>query len=283
MPNIKVITDSDSSLSLELAGKYGIDIVPITIHFGEETFHTNLDITDKTLFERIDRTGKIPTTAAPPAAAFAKAYKKAFDAGADGIICICVAGTISATYTAAVNACEDCQGKKITVIDSGTISMGQGFLAMDAVEGLRAGMTHDQVVGRVNSLKNNLHIYASLSTLKYLSMSGRVGKLTAGMANLLNIRPILTMINGKLDMLEKVRTRRVAMNRLVELVVASVGNRLIDKMAIIHINNPSDAEELLLKLKEHLAVPAEVYTMEFTPGLSVHAGSGLVGANILTK
>lgn len=283
MPKVKVITDSDSSLSLQLAGDYGIDIVPITIHFGEEIFHTNLDIDDKILFERIDKTGKIPTTAAPPAAAFAKAYKKAFEEGADEIICICVASTISATYAAAVNACEDCPGKKITVIDSGAVSMGQGFLAMDAVERLRTGMTRDQVIERMDTLKNNLHLYASLSTLKYLSMSGRVGKLTAGMANLLNIRPILTMIDGKLDVLEKVRTRRAAMERLVELVVTSVGKRPIDKMAIIHINNPSDAEELLAKLKEHLEVPAKVYVTEFTPGLSVHTGSGLVGANILTK
>lgn len=283
MPKVKVITDSDSSLSLELAGKYGIDIVPITVHFGEELFHTNIDIDDKALFERIDRTGKLPTTAAPPAAAFANAYKKAFKEGYDEIICVCVASTISATYTAASNACEDCPDGKISVIDSGAVSMGQGFLAMDAVERLKAGMTREQVVERIGALKNNLHLYASLSTLKYLSMSGRVGKLTAGMANLLNIRPILTMMNGKLDMLEKVRTHRAAMDRLVELVAASVDDHPIDRMAIIHINNLPDAEILLSKLKERLKVPPDVYIMEFTPGLSVHTGSGLVGANILTK
>lgn len=283
MPKTKVITDSDSSLSLELAGKFGIDIVPITVHFGEELYHTNLDIDDKLLFEKIDKTGKLPTTAAPPAAAFAKAYKKAFAEGAEEIICICVASTISATYAAAVAACEDCPDGKITVIDSGAVSMGQGFLAMDAVENLQAGKTRAQVVERINTLKNNLHLYASLSTLKYLSMSGRVGKLTAGMANLLNIRPILTMINGKLDMLEKVRTKRAAMDRLVDLVATSVGKKSIDRMAIIHINNLPDAEELLVKLKERLVVPPNVYIMEFTPGLSVHTGSGLVGANILTK
>jgi DegV family protein with EDD domain len=283
MTKTKVITDSDSSLSLDLATRYGIEVVPITVHFGEEIFNTNVDINDKTLFERIDKTGKLPTTAAPPAFAFSKAYKKAFSEGADSIICICVASKVSATYTSAFNACEDFPGKKITVIDSNAISMGQAFIAIDAVENLKAGKTYEQVVKRAGELYKNLHLYASLSTLKYLSMSGRVGKLTAGMADLLNIRPILTMINGKLDMLEKVRTKRAAMDRLVELTCKSVGDRPIDKMAIVHINNLPDSEELLSRLKERLKVPSEVFTMEFTPGLSVHTGSGLVGANILTK
>ncbi len=283
MANVRVMTDSDSSLSLELAAQYGIDIIPITVHFGDETFYTNIDIDDRSLFERIDRTGRLPTTAAPPAFAFSKVYKKAFDEGADSIICICVASKVSATYASALSACDDFPGKKISVIDSEAISMGQGFIAMDAVEHLRLGESHDMVVARASTLHKNLCLYASLSTLKYLAMSGRVGKLTAGMADLLNIRPILTMMDGKLDMLEKVRTRKVAMDRLVELVINSVGAKEIDKLAIVHINNEKDAEELLNRLREKLTVPKEIYITSFTAGLAVHTGSGLVGANILTK
>ncbi len=90
MPKIAIVTDSDSSLTAELAAQYGIRQVPITIHFGEETYTTGVDIDDAKVFEIIDRVGKIPTTAAPPPGAFAKAYEDSFDDGADAVVCICV-------------------------------------------------------------------------------------------------------------------------------------------------------------------------------------------------
>ncbi|MEJ5202629.1 MAG: DegV family protein, partial [Anaerolineales bacterium] len=118
--------------------------------------------------------------------------------------------------------------------------------------------------------------------LKYLAMSGRVGKIAAGMANMLNIRPILTIRDGKLDMLERVRTKRVAMQRLVELVVTSVGSSSVERVAFIHVNNLEDTNLLETELRKQLSLPEEVLKVEFTPGLSVHAGDGLVGVAIVT-
>lgn len=282
MSKIQVITDTDSNLTFELAKKYGILLVPITIQFGEESFADNIEIQNPALFKKIDKLGKLPTTAAPSPAAFAKTFHASFDAGADSIICITVGSKISRTYESAINAVEEFPGKKITVIDSEFLSMGQGYMAITAVEMINAGASHEDAVAKVRSLIPRCILYGSLSTLKYLALGGRVSNLAASMANMLNIRPILCMREGKLDLLEKVRTRKVAMDRLVELLVNAVGDKSIDRICIIHVLNVEDAEFLKSKLSEKLALPAQVDFIDFGPGLSVHAGVGLVGAVILT-
>ncbi len=282
MGRVAVITDTDSSLPQSLAAQHGIIQVPITVHFGEETFVTGVDIDDNELFKRINRLGRLPTTAAPAPSAFLKAYQTAFENGADSIVCICVSSKISGTYNSALTAREEFAEKEITVIDSLSVSMGQGFMALAAAQAASAGASHDEVISKALSVGKRVHLYAALATLKYLAMSGRVGKIAAGMANMLNIRPILTIKDGKLEMLERVRTKKVAMQRLVELVETSVGTSSVERVAFIHVNNLEDTNLLETELRNHLSLPEEVLKVEFTPGLSVHAGDGLVGVAIVT-
>lgn len=282
MSKIQVITDSDSNLPFELAEKNGILLVPITIQFGEESYADNIDIKNPEMFERIDKTGKLPTTAAPSPAAFAKAFTSAFEGGADSIICITVGSKISRTYESALIAVEDFPGKKITVIDSEFLTMGQGYMALTAVEAINGGASHDETVAKVRTLIPRCILYGSLSTLKYLALGGRVSNLAASMANMLNIRPILCMRDGKLDLLEKVRTRKAAMDRLVELLVNAVGDKSVERICIVHVLNEEDAEFLRSKLASKLKLPDVVEFFDFGTGLSVHTGVGLVGCFILT-
>lgn len=283
MPKIAVITDSDSSLSPEIARQHGITLVPITVHFDDKVFTTGVDIDDQQLFEQVDRAKRLPTTAAPPPGAFAAAYQAAFDAGTDSIVCICVSSKISATYGAALSACDAFPGRTISVIDSLTLTLCQGFMAIAAAEAARAGADHEQVVARAVAVGQRSQVFGTLATLKYLAMSGRVGKVAAGMADTLSIKPILTVREGKLDMLEKVRTRRKAMERLVELIRGGLGGKKIERLGLIHVCDRAGAEELHRQLCAALQCPAEALTVEFTPGLSVHAGAGLVGAVFVTE
>lgn len=281
MPKIAVIADTDSSLSAELAKKYGILLVPIQINFGDESFASGVEIDDTALFRRIDQEKFLPKTSAPSPAAFHETFKGAFAGGAEAIVCVCVSAEISATYAAALAAKGEFPGREIRVIDSRFASMGQGFMAMQARKMADAGASPDQIETKLKNMSDRMVLFASLSTLKYLAMGGRVGKLSASMGNMLSIRPILTMKDGKLDLLEKVRTRRAAMSRLVELLASSVDSHKVEQAAFVHTTAAEDLLELEQELRARVEIPADAVHVVFTPGLSVHTGAGTIGAVLL--
>jgi DegV family protein with EDD domain len=277
MSAIAIITDTDASLPAELANRHGIRQVSILVHFGEETLKTGEEIDDATLFARVDREGVLPTTSAPSPGQFAEAYQAAFDSGAEQIVCFCVSGAVSATHGAAIVAKDMFPERDITVVDTRTLTMAQGFMVLAAAEAAAAGAPVDEIVAHAEDVGQRTHLYAALSTLKYLAMSGRVGHLTAGMATLLNVRPILTVRDGTLDLLERVRTRRKAWARTIDLMAEALGGRPAARMAIFHIAVPDEAGQFEAQLRASLPCPQEILVAEMTPGLSVHGGAGLVG------
>ena len=277
MTSIAIVVDTDASLPPVLAERYGIRQVPINVHFGDEAFQTGVDIDDKPLVARIRRDGALPTTSAPTPGQFATAYEEAFAAGAEALVCFCVSSEVSATYTAAVQACQLFEGRSINVVDSRTISMGQGYMALEAAVRAQEGASVEEIVAAAEDVRERTSLYAALDTLKYLAMSGRVGHLAAGMASLLSIKPVLTLQEGKLDMLEKVRTRRKAWARVVALTAASLGGKPVEKMAILHVDAEEAAGAFEQQLRDEIACPDVITIAPFTAGLSVHTGPGMVG------
>ena len=281
MPRIAVLTDTDSSLPADVAARYGIRQVPINIHFGQDTLRTGVDIDDAQLFARVEREGRLPKTSAPSPGQFLEAYRAAFADGAESVVCFCVSSAVSGTYTAALNARDMLPDRDITVVDSRTLSMGQGFMVLAAAEAAQEGAAVADILARAADTRSRTHIYAALATLKYLAMSGRVGHLAAGLADLLSIKPILTLNDGRLELLERVRTRKKAWARVVELTAEALHGREIERLAVLHVNVPDDARRFEEQLCTQLPCPAERVTAELTPGLSVHTGAGLVGAVVV--
>ena len=282
MSSIAIITDTDASLSPELAEEHGIRQAAINVHFGEKLYRTWADINDKQLFARIDADGKLPTTSAPSPGQFAEVYQAAFDNGADEIICFTVSEKISATYSAALAAKEFIPGKPITVVDTRQLSMAQGFMVLEAAKLAQNAYSREEIINRALNVGERVHLFGALSTLKYLAMSGRVGHLTAGMANILNIKPILSIQDGKLELLEKVRTRHKAWARVVELTENTLSGKTPEQMAIIHVAASEQAREFETLLREKLPCPPKILIAELTAGLSVHSGAGLVGVTVVT-
>ena len=283
MTKIRFVTDSNASLPSNIVKKFNIIEIPIHIQFGEDSYVTNEDIDDSKLFELIDERKVLPTTAAPSPAAFQQAFEKAFEEGAEHIICICCSSTVSATYQAALMAVESAPEGTVTVVDSLSLSLAEGFQVIEAAEKAADGAGVEEVLAAISSVQNRTHVYAALPTLKYLAMGGRMGKLAAGLGETLNIKPILTLIKGKLDLLEKVRTWRKARQRLVALAQECSAGKAVERVGLVHVNNEQGALDLFEMIKEAVPVSAEPIVTEFTPGISVHTGSGVIGFVLVTK
>jgi DegV family protein with EDD domain len=281
MPKTAVITDTDASIPLELAREYGITQVPIMVQFGDESFRAVYDINDAQTFARIDKTGKLPTTSAPSPGQFTDAFKAAFNAGYDDVLCFTVSSEVSATYTAALTAADLFPDKEIVVIDTKNLTVCQGFMALTAAKALKKGVPKENAIAAAQDIGKRSSLFAALSTVKYLAMSGRVGSIAAGIANILDVKPILTIRNGKLDMLERVRTQNKALDRVVELTVEKSAGSLIEQMAITHVYALEEAKKLEEKLRLYLPCPDKILYTELTPGLSVHSGAGMVGVGMV--
>jgi DegV family protein with EDD domain len=278
MKNVSIITDSDASLTPELEKKYNIRQVPITVHFDNEVLETNLDIDDASLIQRIEHEGKLPTTAAPSPGKFAEAFKKAFEEdGADAVLCFTVSGKVSATYDAARMGAEMLPEKDITIVDSLSLTAGQAFMCIAAAETLQNGGSIEEAIKAAEEVRDRTTLFGALATLKYLAMGGRVNQLTAGMAGMLNIKPILTIEDGKLDMLEKVRTRKKAWARAIDLVKEDLKEGQIEIMSIVHTDALEEAAAFETLLRENITCPDETLVLPLTAGLSVHTGPGFVG------
>jgi DegV family protein with EDD domain len=250
--------------------------------FDDETYLTGVNVDDQKLFQIIDQQRVFPTTAAPSPNAFQQAFQQAFDQDADQVVCICCSSQISATYDAAKMAAGEFSGKTIAVVDSLQLTLAEGFQVLKAAEMAKQGADLDEILNAIEALKPRLHVYGALPTLKYLAMGGRMGKMAAGLADTLNIKPILTATGGKLELLEKVRTWHKARARLVELAVETAKETSVVQIGMFHVNNVDGTLELYKDLTKALTVPEEYLLEEFTPGLSVHAGSGVIGYVLVT-
>jgi DegV family protein with EDD domain len=283
MQEITIITDTDSSIPFALAARYNLHQIPMTINFGEESYEAVYAINDADTFRRIDKEGRLPTTAAPSPGKFVTAFKNAFDSGAQKIICLCVSKEVSATYNAACTARDTFPEREIIVIDSRSLSMALGYMALAAAEAAYQGASVAEIIAIIEDLQTRTHLYAALSTLKYLAMGGRVSNLAASMGNMLNVKPILTIRDGKLDLLERVRTQKKAWQRVIELAAIKTGDNQIEKMCVLHVNAPEMAQQFSAEVRSRIRCPSDIPLVEVTPGLSVHSGAGMVGIVFIVK
>lgn len=279
MPKVSIITDTDSSLPQDMAAKYNILQVPISIHLDDNFSGDDHTIDNAQLFKKIDEAGKLPTTAAPTPGIFVEYFQKVFkEQKPDTLVYFAISAEMSATIKSAQIAADDLKPDfDIRVVDSNTLSMAQGYMVLAAAEAAKKGAFAEEAIKAAEEINKRTILYGALSTLKYLSMSGRVSHVTAGMAGMLSIKPILSVQNGKLEMLEKIRTRKKSWMRMIELVKADIGSHPIEQASILHVNAEEPASEFEGMFRAEVGCPKDMPKVDINPGLSVHTGAGLVG------
>jgi len=278
MARIAIVTDSVSCLPRDLLREYGIKVVPVELHYRGRTYRDGEDVTPEQVYSWLAQGPELPTTSAPPPAAFLEAFRQFKDRS---ILCITVASRLSAVFASArlaKEASEELLEKKdIEVLDSGSACMAQGFVVLAAAREAARGRDFDEVVSTAKKLASRVHVLGMLDTLYYLVRGGRVPKVAAWVTELFQIKPILRIAGGEIGLVSRVRTRQKALERLVEIVRRQIdgkGGSL--HLAVHHVSCPETAEELRAKLLEEFK-PVELYVTPFSPVMGVHTGPGLIG------
>lgn len=270
---IKVVTDSTSDLPASLAAQHDITVIPAYINVGGQSYLDGVDLTRQQFYEALPTFTSPPTTAAPASGAFAQTYQKLAAAGADQILSLHVASSLSGMLNAARLGSEEVADVPVTLFDSGQLSMGLGWLAVTAAQAARAGQTMAEITMRLRQAQPRTHVFALLDTLEFLRRSGRVNWAQFGLGSLLSIKPIVKMHQGVLD-IERIRTYRRGWQRLLDMLTEAAP---LSHLAIVHTHAQAEAEALRAAVQNYHPVDALPPLVEVTPAIGSHIGPGAVG------
>jgi fatty acid kinase fatty acid binding subunit len=272
---LHIVTDGAADIPSEWKKEYGIDVIPINIQIGEKTYLQFVDLDTEGFYRIVDESGKIPKTSQPSPHQFKEFYNKIAQKG-DTILSIHVTSKLSGTYASAVAAAEELKDTyKVLPVDSAGGSLGLAFMCREARKMDRAGKSVEEIVRYLEGVRDRVRIILTLDRLDYARMSGRVGALSAALASLLNVKPIAVLKNGLVEMVEKVRTRKSALDRVIRMAVEEFGNQPIF-LGIIHARDLASGSAMMAEAKKHLNAK-ETVLMELAISLAANFGPGTVG------
>jgi DegV family protein with EDD domain len=271
--SIRIVTDSTCDLPARIIAQYGIHVIPLYINTGRHGYLDGVDITREEFYTRLPDFPEHPTTAVPSIERFRVAYNTLADEGASEILSIHISASLSGVMDMAQVAARTTTSVHVTVIDSQQLSLGTGFLVQTAAEMAEAGSSVSEIMVVLQSQIQRSHVFAALDTLEYLKRSGRMNRYVANFASLLQIKPIVTMYNGKPGT-EKVRTRDRALKRVIEML-AAVGR--LEKVAIVHTHASLERLKELRVLAGSLLPKGDILTEDITPVIGAHIGPNAVG------
>jgi DegV family protein with EDD domain len=280
MSRVAIVTDSASDMDPARAAALGIAIVPLLVSFGDETFSAGMDLSRDDFWARVKTPGSpIATTAACSPGTFQQVYQQAFDDGADAIVSVHVADTLSGTLKAAQVARASMKDRDIQIVDSTSASMGEGMLAELGVKLAATGASAAEIARALEARRPDLQVYLALETLEYLKRGGRISGAQAAIGTLLSVKPIIEIKDGRVETTERVRTRGKARERLVELLTA----RPIERLSILHTTD-ADVEEFAADITKRAGLEPSQVTIDLVgPSVGPHLGPGCVGGVALYR
>jgi len=271
---LRIVTDGAADLPEGWEKEFDIQIIPINIHFGEETYLQYVDMDMEAFYNKVDTSSVFPKTSQPSPHQFVEFYKKIAQPG-DTILSIHVTSKLSGTYASAVAAADDLRGKyNVIPFDSIGGSIGIGFMCRAARQMERAGKSLEEILQYLEDVREKVLIILTLDTLEYARRSGRVGTLSAALASVLNVKPIAMLEDGVVNMVDKVRTRKVALAKVLEMGKQAFGDQPVH-LGVLHARDPESGKNLMEEAKK-LFDYKTVEMADLSVSLAINFGPGTV-------
>lgn len=272
---LKIVSDSSMDMPPGWDKKYLIDILPINIQFGNKSFRQGLDINAEKFYQLINELKIIPHTSLPSPSQIVNFYRSIAKKG-ESILSLHVASKMSGTYNAVKLAAQELAGElAIYPFDSGNGSAGLAFMCREARLLADRGANINEIITHLEEIRARITIVFALDSLEFARMNGRVSVLQERIVSILQIKPIIMLKDGLLDMAEKVRTRRKSIDRVIELVKKKIGDEKVN-IAIVHARDLDTAKILLAKAKEKLNIKDCILT-DLSISVAANLGPGTVG------
>lgn len=277
---IAIVTDSTADISPSRAEELGITVIPLTVNFGMQQYLDGEEISSEEFYPRLAASSSLPTTSQPSPAEFKAVYERLLQ-DHDSIISIHISSGLSGTISSALTAKELVAGD-IHIIDSQSISLGIGLIVLEAVEMVQQGLPAAEIVAQLERIRKQTEVMFTLDTLEYLHKGGRIGKVSAIMGALLNIKPVVRVVDGIYIPVGKVRRQEQALQEMVNQFQALAAGKTIKRVVVAHGAAPAAAEQLAEKLKQAFAIDIDMVS-QVGPVIGVHTGPGTVGAAMLIR
>ncbi|KAB3529186.1 DegV family protein [Alkaliphilus serpentinus] len=272
MSRVKIITDSMTDLPNEIINRYEIKVLPLTISFGEEEYRDGVDLSSQDFYSKLSKAKELPRTSQIPPQVFYDTFKGLLEEGHE-ILCINGSSRASGTHQSALLAKTDLSSDKIQVFDTMGLSFGGGLLVLEAARMAEEGLKKEDIIVKLTEYKERVDHIFTVETLEYLKKGGRLNPMKAVIGGILNVKPILTVANGIVEPLDKVRGSKKVIGKMVELASERGGDFKDKTIALAHANSPEAVNSLREKVLQELN-PKEVITADIGCTIGTHAGPG---------
>jgi DegV family protein with EDD domain len=277
MSKVAIITDSTAYIPTETVKQFGITVTPQILIWGEETFQDGVDIQPDDFYKRLATAKVMPTTSQVAIVTMKDTYEKLLEKGYD-ILSIHLSAKLSGTMQSAIKAREMLPkaASKIAIVDSNSTAMAMGFQVLTAARAAQEGTNLEDCRKLAEKAQAHTGVYFVVDTLEFLRRGGRIGGAAAMLGSALNIKPLLQLRDGRIESVEKIRTKGKAIERMIDLVVEEIGNRTPIRLATLHANAEVEARAALDSISARLS-PAETVFASLSPVVGAHTGPGTIG------
>ena len=274
---VKIVTDSTSDLTTQIASELAITMVPLYVHFGTETYRDGVDLATDEFYRKLEQSTALPTTSSASPGAFIEVYDNLAEE-TDEILTITISSKLSATYETAVKAKELWQGKaRLEIIDSQSAIVGLGLIVIAAAKAAQAGASLNEVIDVTRNNMQRVYFRMAFDTLEYLKKGGRIGTAQAFLGSMLKLHPVLTIKNGATEGVTRLRSRAKVLDYLHDFAMSFPR---VEEIAIENATTADEVEILVERLSSRFS-PSNIHRTKVSPVIGTHVGPHVLGLGIL--